>query len=303
MILNNNISLMDEDFFNFQLEMADLQTYHSIQSSALEITTESESIFTKIKNAIVKFFRKIIDFIKGFFRKDSKKAKDKDNENKDAASEANNKKKDLTFPINVSGEDNIIYDMERDEDEATKEINQAIDCLQTFRDIVNNGQNIKKEQLMRFVNINITDPLGVGILDPNFSTVVKEWKKELDDIVNEIQEDAKSSKNIIKLTPGGEISSQQELDKIINLSKDTKFEKIISFNERNVNIIEKLSSEIERKVQRLNVSDPKIVKIINNSFSITNVSVNFLIKILNLQKNIVKRNVDTINSVLNQVNG
>ena len=44
MIINNN-ALMDENLFNFQLEMADLQLYHDIQTNALEITTESDNIF------------------------------------------------------------------------------------------------------------------------------------------------------------------------------------------------------------------------------------------------------------------
>ena len=77
MILNNSLSLMDENYFNFQLEMADLQTYHSVYSSALEITNESENVFVKIKNAIVNFFKKIINFIRNIFKKETKETVNK----------------------------------------------------------------------------------------------------------------------------------------------------------------------------------------------------------------------------------
>lgn len=77
MVLNSSLSLMDENYFNFQLEMADLQTYHNVYSSALEITTESDNIFIKIKNAIVNFFKKIVNWIRGFFKKEVKETSTK----------------------------------------------------------------------------------------------------------------------------------------------------------------------------------------------------------------------------------
>ena len=80
------------------------------------------------------------------------------------------------------------------------------------------------------------------------------------------------------------------------------YQELIDEVERTINIVEKLSSDIEKKVQKLNIADKEIIKIFNNTFSLTSVVVNNFIKITNIQKNMVKRNVDTINSVLNQVN-
>lgn len=300
MVLNNNMSLMDENYFSFQLEMADLQTYHEIQSSALEITTESESIFSKIKTAVINFFKKIINFIRNIFKKDSKETADKNKENKDAANTANDKKKELTFPITVSGGDNSIFDIDP-KDFEIKGIDNVIDELQTFKDMVNNAESRTKEQIMHFVKGFMDE---IDVTAPNFSIGLNAMKKEFEDEIGELEQSIKNDANDhpIKLSPGGKISSQQELDKIINLSKDSKFEKFISDYERNINILEKLSSEIEKKVQRLNISDKEIVRIFNNTFSATSVGVNFFIKIANMQKNMVKRNVDTINSVLKQVN-
>lgn len=119
MILNNSLSLMDENYFNFQLEMADLQTYHNVYSSALEITNESENVFVKIKNAIVNFFKKIINFIRNIFKKETKETANKNKENKDAANNINSKKAELKFPINVSGGDNAIYNIDPKEFEIT----------------------------------------------------------------------------------------------------------------------------------------------------------------------------------------
>lgn len=300
MILNNSLSLMDENYFNFQLEMADLQTYHSVYSSALEITNESDNIFVKIKNAIVNFFKKIINFIRNIFKKETKETANKNKENKDAANTVNNKKAELKFPINVSGGDNAIYDIDPKDFELT-EVDNAISDLQTFKDIVNNAESRTKEQIMHFVK-GFAD--GIDVTGPNFSTELNTLRKVFEDNMGELEQLLKDKANAhpIKLSPGGKISSQQELDKIISLSKDNKFEKLIFDYERTINIVEKLSSDIEKKVQKLNIADKEIIKIFNNTFSLTSVVVNNFIKITNIQKNIVKRNVDTINSVLNQVN-
>ena len=300
MILNNSLSLMDENYFNFQLEMADLQTYHNVYSSALEITNESENVFVKIKNAIVNFFKKIINFIRNIFKKETKETANKNKENKDAANTVNNKKAELKFPINVSGGDNAIYDIDPKDFELT-EVDNAISDLQTFKDIVNNAESRTKEQIMHFVK-GFAD--GIDVTGPNFSIELNTLRKVFEDNMGELEQLLKDKANAhpIKLSPGGKISSQQELDKIISLSKDNKFEKLISDYERTINIVEKLSSDIEKKVQKLNIADKEIIKIFNNTFSLTSVVVNNFIKITNIQKNIVKRNVDTINSVLNQVN-
>lgn len=300
MILNNSLSLMDENYFNFQLEMADLQTYHNIYSSALEITNESENVFVKIKNAIVNFFKKIINFIRNIFKKETKETANKNKENKDAANTVNNKKAELKFPINVSGGDNAIYDINPKDFELT-EVDNAISDLQTFKDIVNNAESRTKDQIMHFVK-GFAE--GIDVTGPNFSTELNTLRKVFEDNMGELEQLLKDKANAhpIKLSPGGKISSQQELDKIISLSKDNKFEKLISDYERTINIVEKLSSDIEKKVQKLNIADKEIIKIFNNTFSLTSVVVNNFIKITNIQKNIVKRNVDTINSVLNQVN-
>lgn len=300
MILNNSLSLMDENYFNFQLEMADLQTYHNVYSSALEITTESDNIFVKIKNAIVNFFKKIINWIRGFFKKEVKETASKNTENKDAANTVNNKKAELKFPINVSGGDNAIYDIDPKDFELT-EVDNAISDLQTFKDIVNNAESRTKEQIMHFVK-GFAE--GIDVTGPNFSTELNTLRKVFEDNMGELEQLLKDKANAhpIKLSPGGKISSQQELDKIISLSKDNKFEKLISDYERTINIVEKLSSDIEKKVQKLNIDDKEIIKIFNNTFSLTSVVVNNFIKITNIQKNIVKRNVDTINNVFKQVN-
>lgn len=300
MILNNSLSLMDENYFNFQLEMADLQTYHNVYSSALEITNESENVFVKIKNAIVNFFKKIINFIRNIFKKETKETANKNKENKDAANTVNNKKAELKFPINVSGGDNAIYDIDPKDFELT-EVDNAISDLQTFKDIVNNAESRTKEQIMHFVK-GFAE--GIDVTGPNFSTELNTLRKVFEDNMGELEQLLKDKANAhpIKLSPGGKISSQQELDKIISLSKDNKFEKLISDYERTINIVEKLSSDIEKKVQKLNIDDKEIIKIFNNTFSLTSVVVNNFIKITNIQKNMVKRNVDTINSVLNQVN-
>lgn len=300
MILNSSLSLMDENYFNFQLEMADLQTYHNVYSSALEITTESDNIFIKIKNAIVNFFKKIINFIRNIFKKETKETANKNKENKDAANSVNNKKAELKFPINVSGGDNAIYDIDSKDFELT-EADNAISDLQTFKDIVNNAESRTKEQIMHFVK-GFTE--GIDVTGPNFSTELNALRKVFDENIGSLEQLLKDKANDhpIKLSPGGKISSQQELDKIISLSKDNKFEKLISDYERTINIVEKLSSDIEKKVQKLNIADKEIIKIFNNTFSLASVVVNNFIKITNIQKNIVKRNVDTINSVLNQVN-
>lgn len=300
MILNNSLSLMDENYFNFQLEMADLQTYHNIYSSALEITNESENVFVKIKNAIVNFFKKIINFIRNIFKKETKETANKNKENKDAANTVNNKKAELKFPINVSGGDNAIYDIDPKDFELT-EVDNAISDLQTFKDMVNNAESRTKEQIMHFVK-GFAD--GIDVTGPNFSTELNTLRKVFEDNMGELEQLLKDKANAhpIKLSPGGKISSQQELDKIISLSKDNKFEKLISDYERTINIVEKLSSDIEKKVQKLNIADKEIIKIFNNTFSLTSVVVNNFIKITNIQKNIVKRNVDTINNVFKQVN-
>ena len=300
MILNNSLSLMDENYFNFQLEMADLQTYHSVYSSALEITNESENVFVKIKNAIVNFFKKIINFIRNIFKKETKETANKNKENKDAANTVNNKKAELKFPINVSGGDNAIYDIDPKDFELT-EVDNAISDLQTFKDIVNNAESRTKEQIMHFVK-GFAD--RIDVTGPNFSIELNTLRKVFEDNMGELEQLLKDKANAhpIKLSPGGKISSQQELDKIISLSKDNKFEKLISDYERTINIVEKLSSDIEKKVQKLNIDDKEIIKIFNNTFSLTSVVVNNFIKITNIQKNIVKRNVDTINNVFKQVN-
>lgn len=300
MILNSSLSLMDENYFNFQLEMADLQTYHNVYSSALEITNESENVFVKIKNAIVNFFKKIINFIRNIFKKETKETANKDKENKDAANTVNNKKAELKFPINVSGGDNAIYDIDPKDFELT-EVDNAISDLQTFKDIVNNAESRTKEQIMHFVK-GFAE--GIDVTGPNFSTELNALRKVFEDNMGELEQLLKDKANAhpIKLSPGGKISSQQELDKIISLSKDNKFEKLISDYERTINIVEKLSSDIEKKVQKLNIADKEIIKIFNNTFSLTSVVVNNFIKITNIQKNIVKRNVDTINNVFKQVN-
>lgn len=300
MILNNSLSLMDENYFNFQLEMADLQTYHNVYSSALEITNESENVFVKIKNAIVNFFKKIINFIRNIFKKETKETANKNKENKDAANTVNNKKAELKFPINVSGGDNAIYDIDPKDFELT-EVDNAISDLQTFKDIVNNAESRTKEQIMHFVK-GFAE--GIDVTGPNFSTELNTLRKVFEDNMGELEQLLKDKANAhpIKLSPGGKISSQQELDKIISLSKDNKFEKLISDYERTINIVEKLSSDIEKKVQKLNIADKEIIKIFNNTFSLTSVIVNNFIKITNIQKNIVKRNVDTINNVFKQIN-
>lgn len=300
MILNNNLSLMDENYFNFQLEMADLQTYHNVYSSALEITNESENVFVKIKNAIVNFFKKIINFIRNIFKKETKETANKNKENKDAANTVNNKKAELKFPINVSGGDNAIYDIDPKDFELT-EVDNAISDLQTFKDMVNNAESRTKEQIMHFVK-GFAD--GIDVTGPNFSIELNTLRKVFEDNMGELEQLLKDKANAhpIKLSPGGKISSQQELDKIISLSKDNKFEKLISDYERTINIVEKLSSDIEKKVQKLNIADKEIIKIFNNTFSLTSVVVNNFIKITNIQKNIVKRNVDTINNVFKQIN-
>ena len=151
MILNNSLSLMDENYFNFQLEMADLQTYHNVYSSALEITNESENVFVKIKNAIVNFFKKIINFIRNIFKKETKETANKNKENKDAANNINSKKAELKFPINVSGGDNAIYNIDPKEFEITDIYSVVISDLQTFKDMVNNVESITKEQIMHFI--------------------------------------------------------------------------------------------------------------------------------------------------------
>ena len=300
MILNSSLSLMDENYFNFQLEMADLQTYHNVYSSALEITNESENVFVKIKNAIVNFFKKIINFIRNIFKKETKETVNKNKENKDAANTVNNKKAELKFPINVSGGDNAIYDIDPKDFELT-EVDNAISDLQTFKDMVNNVESRTKEQIMHFVK-GFAD--GIDVTGPNFSIELNTLRKVFEDNMGELEQLLKDKANAhpIKLSPGGKISSQQELDKIISLSKDNKFEKLISDYERTINIVEKLSSDIEKKVQKLNIDDKEIIKIFNNTFSLTSVVVNNFIKITNIQKNIVKRNVDTINNVFKQVN-
>lgn len=300
MILNSSLSLMDENYFNFQLEMADLQTYHNVYSSALEITNESENVFVKIKNAIVNFFKKIINFIRNIFKKETKETANKNKENKDAANTVNNKKAELKFPINVSGGDNAIYDIDPKDFELT-EVDNAISDLQTFKDIVNNAESRTKEQIMHFVK-GFAE--GIDVTGPNFSIELNTLRKVFEDNMGELEQLLKDKANAhsIKLSPGGKISSQQELDKIISLSKDNKFEKLISDYERTINIVEKLSSDIEKKVQKLNIADKEIIKIFNNTFSLTSVVVNNFIKITNIQKNIVKRNVDTINNVFKQVN-
>ena len=300
MILNNSLSLMDENYFNFQLEMADLQTYHNVYSSALEITNESENVFVKIKNAIVNFFKKIINFIRNIFKKETKETANKNKENKDAANTVNNKKAELKFPINVSGGDNAIYDIDPKDFELT-EVDNAISDLQTFKDMVNNVESRTKEQIMHFVK-GFAD--GIDVTGPNFSIELNTLRKVFEDNMGELEQLLKDKANAhpIKLSPGGKISSQQELDEVINLSKDNKFEKLISDYERTINIVEKLSSDIEKKVQKLNIADKEIIKIFNNTFSLTSVVVNNFIKITNIQKNIVKRNVDTINNVFKQIN-
>ena len=300
MILNSSLSLMDENYFNFQLEMADLQTYHNVYSSALEITNESENVFVKIKNAIVNFFKKIINFIRNIFKKETKETANKNKENKDAANIVNNKKTELKFPINVSGGDNAIYNIDPKDFENIIDADVAISDLEAFKDIVNNAESRTKEKNMYFVKAFAN---GIDVTGPNFSTELNTLRKVFEDNMGELEQLLKDKANAhpIKLSPGGKISSQQELDKIISLSKDNKFEKLISDYERTINIVEKLSSDIEKKVQKLNIADKEIIKIFNNTFSLTSVVVNNFIKITNIQKNIVKRNVDTINNVFKQV--
>lgn len=301
MILSNSLSLMDENYFNFQLEMADLQTYHNVYSSALEITNESENVFVKIKNAIVNFFKKIINFIRNIFKKETKETANKNKENKDAANNINSKKAELKFPINVSGGDNAIYNIDPKEFEITDIYSVVISDLQTFKDMVNNVESITKEQIMHFIKGFMYE---IDVTGSNFPNELNALRKEFDDQMGELEQFLKdtNSDHPIKLSPGGKISSQQELDEVINLSKDNKFEKLISDYERTINIVGNLSSDIEKKVQKLNIADKEIIKIFNNTFSLISVTVNRFIKLINIQKNMVKRNVDTINSVLNQVN-
>lgn len=300
MILNNSLSLMDENYFNFQLEMADLQTYHNVYSSALEITNESDNIFIKIKNAIVNFFKKIINFIRNIFKKETKETANKNKENKDAANNINSKKAELKFPINVSGGDNAIYNIDPKDFEIT-DADSGISDLQTFKDMVNNVESITKEQIMHFIKGFMVE---IDVTGSNFPNELNALRKEFEDNMRELEQflKDKNSDHPIKLSPGGKISSQQELDKVINLSKDNKFEKLISEYERIINIIENLSSDIEKKVQKLNIADKEIIKIFNNTFSFISVIVNNFIKVINIHKNMVKRNVDTINNVFKQIN-
>lgn len=167
--------------------------------------------------------------------------------------------------------------------------------------MVNNVESIIKEQIMHFIKGFMYE---IDVTGSNFPNELNALRKEFDDQMGEMEQFLKdtNSDHPIKLSPGGKISSQQELDEVINLSKDNKFEKLISDYERSINIVEKLSSDVEKKVQKLNIADKEIIKIFNNTFSLISVTVNRFIKLINIQKNMVKRNVDTINSVLNQVN-
>lgn len=299
MILNSSLSLMDENYFNFQLEMADLQTYHNVYSSALEITNESDNIFVKIKNAIVNFFKKIVNWIRGFFKKEVKETSSKNVENKNMAKNANTKNKE--FPITVSGGDNIIYDLSAEdlnEIANTEKTNELFDELQTFKDFVNNAQSRTKEQLMHFVK-NFMD--GMDVTSPNFDSVMVGFKSECKKIKEDLISTVKSEDSKIKLTPGGKINSQQELNKVINQCNDKLLEKALSDLEKNSNALEKLCNDIGNKVNRLTLDDKEIVRILNNTFTITNISINLFLDMANVLKNVAKKNIDTFNSLLKQL--
>ena len=298
MILNNSLSLMDENYFNFQLEMADLQTYHNVYSSALEIATESDNIFVKIKNTIVNFFKKIVNWIRGFFKKEVKETASKNTENKNMAKNVN---KDREFPITVSGGDNPIYNISAEElkkNVNNENTNKLLDQLQTFKDFVNNAQTRSKEQLMHFMK-NYTD--GIDVTSPEFSNIIAHLKVELENIKGEFINFIKSEGAKTKLTPGGKINSQQELNKVINQCNDKSLEKELSDLEKNSNAIEKICDEIEKKVKRLSLDDKEIVKILNNAFILTHVSVNGYFDIVNIVKNVAKKNISTFNSLLKQL--
>lgn len=60
-----NTGLMDQSIFEFQLEMVDMNSKITLETAMLEygVISESENIFVKIKNGILKIIRRIKDFI------------------------------------------------------------------------------------------------------------------------------------------------------------------------------------------------------------------------------------------------
>lgn len=302
MILNNSLSLMDENYFNFQLEMADLQTYHNVYSSALEITNESENVFVKIKNAIVNFFKKIINFIRNIFKKETKEIASTNAENKNVANTANNKKKELSFPISISGGDNVIFNLDsNDIKETLTDCRDISDVLSEFENVIKGLRHATDKEVGDVFN-SFGKGMSIDIYSNNFNDEINIKKKEFDEELNKTEDNLKNSSENIKLTPGGKINSQQELDKIINLSNQNKEGKIIIITDTNANVIEKLSNNISRAINSLTLSDTKVIKLTNNCFSVIKVTCDYIIRAMNILKNVCKRNSNIINSVLNQVN-
>lgn len=215
------------------------------------------------------------------------------------AKNANTKNKE--FPITVSGGDNIIYDLSAEdlnEIANTEKTNELFDELQTFKDFVNNAQTRTKEQLMHFVK-NFMD--GMDVTSPNFDSVMVGFKSECKKLKEDLISTVKSEDSKIKLTPGGKINSQQELNKVINQCNDKLLEKALSDLEKNSNALEKLCNDIGNKVNRLTLDDKEIVRILNNTFTITNISINLFLDMANVLKNVAKKNIETFNSLLKQL--
>lgn len=214
---------------------------------------------------------------------------------------AKNVNKDREFPITVSGGDNSIYNISADElkkNVNNENTNKLLDQLQTFKDFVSNAQTRSKEQLMHFMK-NYTD--GIDVTSPEFGDIIAHLKVELEDVKEEFTNFVKSEGAKIKLTPDGKINSQQELNKVINQCSDKSLEKELSDLEKNSDAIGKICDEIEKKVKRLSLDDKEIVKILNNAFILTHVSVNGYFDIVNIVKNVAKKNISTFNSLLKQL--
>jgi len=292
----SNFQFMDENYFNFQLEIVNIQANNDFNSNLLIYTNESENIFIKIKNGILKFLRKIIDFIKNIFKKDVDKMSKKNKQLKEVQDEFDQLVKDTLndniYPINVKGGDNEVFGnmnlffqkyqtISNKNDEIS---DMFLDEYKKFKKDMNNSNISSNEIKSKYPNLipeNINDAIDKEL---------GECKKCLSEIMDK--------KNFVKLTPGGQIKSDDDFRVINRMDDENKQnEKIIDSIKDDILTFERFSDHLFKEIKNIQEPEPDRIKMLNTSFNYTQKLLNGILEILNPIKNIMKKRIDAIYSI------
>lgn len=301
MIIDNSISLMDENYFNFQMEMINLESSFTFYNNCIEYTDESENIFIKIKNGIINFFKKVVNFINKHIKKDLEKINTKNKKyakiNDVMQKTLNNKEYERTYPIKVEGEDNEIFgnmDLLKNKYKAIDKIYEEFNTI-FFMDFM----EFEKDAYDNKISYEELKNKYSNLLPDNINDAVNEELKDCKDSLSAIRD----KKNFIKLTPGGEISSEDEYKLIVRISmENTQNEKFI--NELN-NCYENLELYSEKMVKEIyNLKEPELekVKLLSLFFTYIQKKLDTFLEIFYSIKIIICNRFDTVYSIIDKLN-